>query len=136
MAAPRFCAPLACAREPPPPDQSSGLGFGKPKYDEEVARGKEALEKLRLASKEAGYDSSLQGLQSDEEAPVEVPQEFKSQITLGFAGFLIVGGVVSLLVGGSIWEAKESKPIEDGPAFGFVPQATSRPEAASTPAME
>ena len=66
-------------------------------------------------------------------APQELEQ-FKSQLTLGFAGFLILGGVVSLLVGGSLWEAKDvnadGTPPESDPAFGFVPKSVNVPPPA------
>ena len=90
------------------------------------------MEALREATGEKGYDDSLQGLKSpEEEVPVEVPQEFKSTVTLGFAGFLIVGGIISLIVGGSLWEPKGfnedgTPPPESTPAFGFVPTARER----------
>mmetsp|Transcript_15082 Transcript_15082/g.31734 ORF Transcript_15082/g.31734 Transcript_15082/m.31734 type:complete len:168 (+) Transcript_15082:6-509(+) len=110
-------------------DDGVGVGFGTSrKYTEEEERGRKALEKLRDASTEKGYDSSLQGLKSEDEDPVEVPEEFKSQVILGFAGFLIVGGVISLLIGGSLWEPSDSAPVEDTPAFGFVPKAVPRPD--------
>lgn len=67
---------------------------------------------------------------------MEVPQEFKSKITLGFAGFLIAGGVLSLFVGGSIWEPKEGaqpsvEQQQDVPAFGFVPKPKDSPPPAA-----
>jgi hypothetical protein len=105
-------------------------GFGSNAMAEE--RGRKALEALREASGEKGYDSSLQGLQRpDEEPPVEVPQEFKSTVTLGFAGFLILVGFISLILGGSLWEPKGfeedgTPPVDNTPAFGFVPTARER----------
>lgn len=123
------CQPHMAASD----EDRAGVGFGRRNYDEEEARGREALEKLRTASKEKGYDSSLQGLQSTQEEPVEVPKEFKSQVILGLAGFLITGGVISLIVGGSIWEPTDKAPAEDTPAFGFVPKAASRPDMLPPP---
>jgi hypothetical protein len=105
----------------------AGLGFGENAAAE--ARGREALEKLRQGSSERGYDPTLQGLQDrPEDVPVEVPQEFKSTVTLGLAGLLIAGGVVSILAGGSLWEdapapTSDAPPGEVAPAFGFVPSA-------------
>ena len=97
---------------------------------------------MRTASAEKGYDSSLQGLQgADPEEPVEVPQEFKDTVVYGFAGFLILGGFISLFVGGSLWEPKGfendgSAPMEQvasaqqaSPAFGFVPTQREREQA-------
>ena len=47
----------------------------------------------------------------------QVPRGFSNQV-------LIVAGVISLIVGGSIWEpSDEGAPAaESEPAFGFVPQ--------------
>lgn len=110
-------------------DSTTGKGFGDAAAEE---RGRKALEALREASGEKGYDNSLQGLRSpEEEPPVEVPQEFKSTVTLGFAGFLIVFGVISLILGGSLWEPKDfnedgTPPADNTPAFGFVPTARER----------
>ena len=112
-------------------EDTSGMGFGNSNAEAEE-RGRKALEALRAASNEKGYDDTLQGLSAQpEEELVEVPQEFKSQVTLGFAGFLIVGGILSFVVGGSIWEPKGfnedgSPPAESTPAFGFVPSITPR----------
>jgi len=112
-------------------DDRAGVGFGK--YEAEEARGREALEKMRAAQADRGYDNSLQGLRDRAEEPEPTPQElekFKSNLTLGFAGFLIVGGIISLFVGGSLWEPKEgaSAPAEDSsPAFGFVPTPANQP---------
>ena len=94
------------------------------------ARGRAALEKLRDASAERGYDSTLQGLSDRPSAPEPTPEElseFKSSLTLGFAGFLIVAGIVSLVLGGSLWEPKGfnedgSPPNDATPAFGFTPK--------------
>ena len=96
---------------------------------------RQALEKLRQASADRGYDTSLQGLQDGPETPEPTPEElekFKGQLTLGLAGFLILGGVVSLFVGGSLWEPKGfnedgSPPEETSPAFGFVPSKAGSP---------
>ena len=59
-------------------------------------------------------------------------------------GFLILGGFLSVFVGGSLWEAKESAPPAESaglfgfapktpnaeaPAFGFAPTASPPPEA-------
>ena len=96
-------------------------------------RGRAALEAMRAASADKGYDSSLQGLQDrPAEEPIDPKEfaEFKSKLTLGFAGFLIVGGILSLFVGGSLWEPKGfqddgTPPPEDVPAFGFVPKPSS-----------
>ena len=116
---------------------TAGTGFGSPrKYVEEEERGRKALEALRAASAEQGYDSSLQGLQSkDGDEPIEVPEEFKSKVILGFAGFLIAGGVAALFAGGSLWEPKGfnedgTPPPEETPAFGFVPSAPQAPPPA------
>ena len=108
-----------------------GIGFGTPRsYEAEEERGRKALEALRAASAETGYDTSLQGLQTtDDGEEVEVPQEFKSTVTLGFAGFLILVGVVSLVFGGPVWEsntdsstAKDAAVEQQSTAFGFVPR--------------
>ena len=120
-------------------EDTAGKGFGAPpRYDAEEARGREALEKLRAATGERGYDSTLQGLQDKPTAPeptAEELEQFKSQITLGLAGFLILGGVISLLIGGSLWEPKGanpdgSPPAADEPAFGFVPKSINQPPPA------
>ena len=111
-------------------DENAPKGFGSNAGAEE--RGRKALAALREASGEKGYDDTLQGLKSSgEEPPAEVPQEFKSTVTLGFAGFLITGGILSLILGGSLWEPKGfeedgSPPTESVPAFGFVPTALER----------
>ena len=80
---------------------SAGKGFGKLSVEEEAAaRGREQLEALRAATSDRGYDSTLQGLQDklkEPEATAEELEQFKSQITLGLAGFLILGGVLSLV---------------------------------------
>jgi len=110
-------------------DETSGMGFGSSSspYAAEEARGREALEKLKKASAARGYDPSLQGLKdkvAQPEPTTEELQEFKSELTLGLAGFLILGGVVSLLVGGAIWDdtPRDNAAVEGGPAFGFMPQ--------------
>ena len=58
------------------------------------------MEELKASSGAKGYDDTLQGLKSvtvTTEQPPEVDPkelaEFKSSLTLGVAGFLIVGGV-------------------------------------------
>ena len=114
-------------------DDTSGKGFGtSDRYAAEEARGRAALEKMRADQAERGYDSTLQGLQDRVEEPqptAEELNEFKSQLTLGFAGFLILGGIFSLFVGGSIWEQNENAPMsgpEEAPAFGFKPSSTER----------
>ena len=113
-------------------ETTSGVGFGaKSSYDDAEERGRKALEALKAASADKGYDSSLQGLQGSEETEVEVPQEFKSTVTLGLAGFLIVAGGISLIVGGNLWEPKGfnedgAPPPESAPAFGFVPTAREK----------
>lgn len=112
-------------------DDTAGRGFGTPNYEAEEARGRDALEAMRAAQADRGYDSSLQGLRDkpmEAEPTPEELNEFKSQITLGLAGFLIVGGVLSLFVGGSLWEPKGANedgtpPAQSEPAFGFVPQS-------------
>ena len=65
-------------------------------------------------------------LTNPEPTPEEL-SEFKSSLTLGFAGFLIVAGIVSLVLGGSLWEPKGfnedgSPPNDATPAFGFTPK--------------
>jgi hypothetical protein len=43
-------------------------------------------------------------------------------IAYGLAGFLILGGFLSLIFGGSLWEAKESAPTaESANLFGYAP---------------
>ena len=126
---------------------TTGVGFGQQNQMAEE-RGRKALEALRAAQGEKGYDDSLQGLKprpGDE--PVEVPQEFKSTVTLGFAGFLIIGGIVSLFVGGSLWEPKGfdesgapppdevASSTQQQPAFGFVPTAREREQVAEAAAQ-
>ena len=83
----RACTRLQ-ADEPEPP-----RGFGAQREEDvaAAARGREALDQLRAASSERGYDPTLQGLRDsdmmqEELPPAEVPQEFKSTVTLGFAG--------------------------------------------------
>ena len=71
----------------------------------------------------------MQGLQDSElpeQPPAEVPQEFKSTVTLGFAGFLIVAGIASLAFGGSLWSDGDAAPpasdaMVAGVSDGFVP---------------
>ena len=110
-------------------DDTAGVGFGGDAGAEE--RGRRRLEELRRRSEAQGFDTTLQGLEQEDEMPVEVPQEFKSKLTLGFAGFLIVGGLVSLLVGGSFYDdSNGNAPTEvaaDEPAFGFAPKPTKQP---------
>jgi len=136
--APRSGAPIAQADEP---TETAGKGFGSTssRYEAEEARGREALEKLRAASAAKGYDATLQGLQEvaaeEEAAPTpEQLEEFKSNLTLGFAGFLFLGGFVSLFLGGSLWEPSpadsETSPTEASSAFGFVPKTATRAEPA------
>eukprot|EP00325_Prymnesiales_sp_UTEX-LB-985_P035082 CAMPEP_0174716500 /NCGR_PEP_ID=MMETSP1094-20130205/24289_1 /TAXON_ID=156173 /ORGANISM="Chrysochromulina brevifilum, Strain UTEX LB 985" /LENGTH=176 /DNA_ID=CAMNT_0015916269 /DNA_START=79 /DNA_END=609 /DNA_ORIENTATION=- len=122
-------------------EKSGGGGFGDVRTNQQVAteeRGRKALEELRAATMERGYDSSLQGLKDRaEDEEIEVPQEFKSTVTLGLAGFLILGGVVALLVGGPLWEAKsgvsEISQGEAGSAFGFVPNPPEHSPAEQPP---
>ena len=120
----------------------AGKGFGTAGTSnaDAEARGRAELERMRASAGSAkGYDSSLQGLQGgDPEEPVEVPQEFKDTVIYGFAGFLILGGFISLFAGGSLWEPKGfqedgSAPMEQvassqqsSPAFGFAPTARER----------
>lgn len=118
-----------------PKTSTAGVGFGSRRYEAEEARGRAALEKLRDASAERGYDSTLQGLSDRPSAPEPTPEElseFKSSLTLGFAGFLIVAGIVSLVLGGSLWEPKGfnedgSPPNDATPAFGFTPAKPPAP---------
>lgn len=110
--------PLLCAED----DSTAGRGFSVNAAAEE--RGRAALEKLRA---EAEGSSMPKGFAAESPPAAIDPQEFeqfKSNITLGLAGFLIVAGVISLIVGGSIWEpSDEGAPAaESEPAFGFVPQ--------------
>jgi hypothetical protein len=124
-------------------DYTAGQGFGKSSANSNAAaeeRGRKALEALKASAGSAkGYDSSLQGLRGSEpEEPVEVPQEFKDTVVYGFAGFLILGGFISLFVGGSLWEPKGfnedgtppseqvASSTQSAPAFGFVPTARER----------
>ena len=59
-------------------EDTAGVGFGTSTNADVEARGRKALEKLRAASSDRGYDSSLQGLQTPEsDIPVEVPQEVR-----------------------------------------------------------
>ena len=122
-------------------EAGKGFGAGTSNADAE-ARGRAELERMRASAGSAkGYDSSLQGLQGgDPEEPVEVPQEFKDTVVYGFAGFLILGGFISLFAGGSLWEPKGfeedgSAPMEQvvgspqSPAFGFAPTAREREQA-------
>ena len=123
--------------------KTSGQGFGTPRYAAEEERGRAALEALREASAERGYDTSLQGLQDKETPPEPTAEElnkFKSDLTLGFAGFLIIGGVAALFLGGSLWEPKGfnedgTPPAESMPAFGFAPKETTleAPQNAEAP---
>ena len=113
-------------------EDTSGKGFGAPDYAAVEARGRAELERLKAASAERGYDNTLQGLQDPSQpgTPQPTPKElaeFQSQLTLGLAGFLIVGGVISLFIGGSLWEPKGfnedgTPPADETPAFGFVPK--------------
>eukprot|EP00316_Scyphosphaera_apsteinii_P022731 CAMPEP_0119331146 /NCGR_PEP_ID=MMETSP1333-20130426/79915_1 /TAXON_ID=418940 /ORGANISM="Scyphosphaera apsteinii, Strain RCC1455" /LENGTH=167 /DNA_ID=CAMNT_0007340673 /DNA_START=74 /DNA_END=577 /DNA_ORIENTATION=- len=103
---------------------TAGVGFGQRRdYSEEVERGRKTLDALRQASEQG---SMLQTPAKDE--PVEVPQEFKSKLILGFAGFLITTGIAFLIIGGSISEPKGfneegTPPVDATPAFGFVPKS-------------
>ena len=104
---------------------TAGRGFGdaSSRYAAEEARGMAALEKMAADVGERGYDASLQGLQDRDTDPEPTPEElekFKSQLTLGLAGFLILGGVLSLLFGGAIWD-DSAKDAPDNAAFGFAP---------------
>lgn len=124
---PRACTIVAQADDEP--SDTAGVGFGDAGAEE---RGRRELERMRAASGERGYDYTLQGLQdpNDEQPPAEVPQEFKSTVTLGLAGFLILGGIVSIVVGGALWSDSNEgapPPAEDTPAFGFVPSAAPAP---------
>ena len=129
-------APLVLAQE------GDFKGFDRQANAEAEERGRKALEALQASVAEKGYDDSLQGLRSaPAEEPVEVPQEFKDKVVYGFAGFVILGGFISLFLGGSLWEPKGfnedgSTPSEQvasstqaTPAFGFVPTPRERAQA-------
>jgi hypothetical protein len=54
---------------------SAGKGFGaSSRYAAEEARGREALEKMKAASADRGYDSTLQGLQDAVAEPEPSPE--------------------------------------------------------------
>ena len=113
-------------------DGDSGKGFAPQVARENAdaeARGRKALEKLRAEAAAANAPPPAEVPPEE----VEVPEEFKSDLTLGLAGFLILVGVVSLVVGGPLWESKQfdqdSAPAEAGPAFGFVPTPLEKQQA-------
>lgn len=112
-------------------DDGASRGFGRSDEAGRKAaleeRGRQALESMRAASSDRGYDPTLQGLQDSagEEMPAEVPAEFKSTVTLGAAGFLIAVGIISLVFGGSPFSTEPDEvapPADATPAFGFVPK--------------
>ena len=120
----------------------AGKGFDKGVNAAAEERGRIALEAIRNAAAQEGVDTSLQTRSgSNDNETVEVPQEFKDKLVYGFAGFLIFGGVISLVAGGSFWEPKGfnedgSAPSEQvasasqsQPAFGFDPTAREREQA-------
>ena len=131
----RACSLVAQADDD---EDSAGVGFQPqpggtkpPSYAAEEERGRAYLQQLKEASAERGYDYTLQGLQDRPEDKSTVPEptaeemeKFKSTVTLGLAGFLIVGGVLSLVVGGSLWEPSEdsTSAADESPAFGFAPK--------------
>ena len=128
----------ACSLVAQADDDEDSVGFQPqpggtkpPSYAAEEERGRAYLQQLKEASAERGYDYTLQGLQDRPEDKSTVPEptaeemeKFKSTVTLGLAGFLIVGGVLSLVVGGSLWEPSEdsTSAADESPAFGFAPK--------------
>lgn len=129
----RACSLVAMADDD---KDSAGVGFQPqaggtkpPSYAAEEARGREYLRQIQEASAERGYDYTLPGLQDRPQDDVPEPtaeemEKFKSTVTLGLAGFLILGGVLSFFVGGSLWEPSgdSTTAADESPAFGFAPK--------------
>ena len=117
----------AAQKEEAAANPNAGKGFGAPPRqmtDEEntamVSRGQKALEEMRAQQGEESWRKK--------EPEMYIPtKEEKDTLAYGFAGFLILAGFLSLIFGGSLWEAKEAAPTtESANLFGYAP---TRPEA-------
>lgn len=106
---------------------SAGKGFGTSttnKYAETTTaeeRGAAALAEMRKQAAEGG-PPQVPRAEPEQYIPT---QKEKDTVVYGLAGFLILGGIISLLVGGSLWEATEpAPPSESAGLFGFSPTAS------------
>jgi hypothetical protein len=114
-------------------EDTSGKGFAKSPTSQDLAeaRGRVALDALRAKNGQVAPEA---------EAIPELSGEIEGgSPVLGLAGFLIFIGIVSVFVGGPLWEdAKEgdsAATASNEPAFGFIPssEALSSPQGPSSP---
>jgi hypothetical protein len=111
-------------------DGQSGKGFGPSSDSGAEERGRAILEEMRKQSSESKGSVSAPPVQAD------VPAlGTEGSPVLGIAGFLIFAGVLSLFVGGPLWQAKGFNDDGSQPAntpsgtapeavpFGFAPKA-------------
>ena len=111
-------------------EDTSGKGFGKPSANAEAeARGRKMLEEMRASSSISDELDSAFDNAAEENIVPPLAEEGSSPPTLGVAGFLLIAGALSLVVGGPLWEDKGSNDDgsqPDTPAFGFAPTAMEK----------